>query len=900
MAGVDGRVTNVINGGTFTGPVVQGGRVTVSAAEPPWPLQVGVMPAIADAFQDRGLTETVADAAGGGGPVVLCQVLAGMGGVGKTQLAAHHAHSLLEAGSLDLLLWVTASSRQAVRQAYTQAAAQVAGGDPADFDAAPELFLAWLSTTSKRWLVVLDDVQDAGDLARLWPPRRASGQVVVTTRRRDPLWFADGRTQIEVGLFSPAETLAYLRRRLRRWCPAEGDDELAALGEDLGRLPLALAQAASYLIDSARSGMTSSHYREMVRSRRPLAELAPNQLPDDQTSTLAAVLALSLERADLHSLGQATPVLQLASWLDPHGIPDRILTAPSARAFIARQARRAEAAEAADAAGASAPGATGRRLLRFRKARKTRGAHSARSARKAPPLPTPDVSAHRVALVLEILHRLSLADHLPAGPDRSFGLLRVHALVQHAAHDTLGTGLLTSLARTTAFAVREAWPAVETSQALAQALRACTAALHRKAGPHLWADPTGKAAGALLRAGVSLADSGQSAAALQYFEQLGSEAGTHIGFQHPTLLTIRLELARCLGSMGDDPAAIRGLEDVLTDMRRVHGPDHPSTLAAQAALAEQYGKAGDFATATRVYDVVASHLSHTSPSGHDTITSLAKLAHWQGESGRPEAAARALRRLAGFSTAALGEDAPQTLAVSARAAHWLGHAGNPLSAVHTLGSLLVTSRLRLGEQHPYTLALRLDHAHWMGVVGEVGWAIAELEALLPDMRRVLGDDHPDTVRVQFEHAHWLLGSGHDADGARMLSVLATELTAALGARHPHAFEARRHSAHAVGVSGDPRGAAAAFRELHLEWSTALGEDHPRALALWQQFLRWQGEESGLVDAVADHLAHYARVRRVLGMGHPLTTAAHTALRDCQARLNDETKFVVLVVGRKAD
>ncbi|MEU3572161.1 NB-ARC domain-containing protein [Kitasatospora sp. NPDC036755] len=865
-------MTNVINGGTFTGTVLQGGQVTLTTAERSWPLQVGVMPAIADAFQNRGLTRTVADAAGTGEPVVLCQVLAGMGGVGKTQLAAHHAHTLLDDGSLDLLLWVTASSRQAVRQAYTQAAAQVADGDPAAFDTAPELFLAWLSTTSKRWLVVLDDVQDAGDLARLWPPRRASGQVVVTTRRRDPLWFADGRTQVEVGLFTPAEALAYLRRRLDRWCPGEGDDDLAALGEELGRLPLALAQAASFIIDSAESGMTSGHYREMVRSRLPLTELAPNSLPDDQTATLAAVLALSLERADHYSLGQATSVLQLASWLDPHGIPVRILTSPSARAFIARQARRAETAEE------PAP-APRRRLLRFRR------------DPEPPPVPAPDISAQRVRAVLGILHRLSLADHLPAGDDRPFGMLRVHALVQHAAQDTLGPGLAL-FARTTAFAIQEAWPPVETSQALAQALRACTAALHRKAGRHLWADPTGRAATTLLRAGVSLADSGQSAAAVRYFEQLAMEAGAHVGFQHPTLLTIRLEHSRCLGTVGDDLAAIRGLEDVLRDMLRVHGPDHPSTLSAQAALAEQFGKAGDFATATEVYDIVANRLSHTSPRGHDTIASLANLAHWKGESGRPDAAARALRELAAHSASALGEDAPQTLAVSARAAHWLGKAGDPLSAVYLLRSLLDASRRSAGEHHPRTLAIRLDHAHWMGTVGEVAWAITDLEDLLPEMRRVLGDDHPDTVRARLDHANWLVSSGEEAQGARLLDVLATELTTALGARHPHAFEARRRSAHAAGAGGDHHGAAAAFRELHLECSAVLGEDHPRALALRQEYLEWRAQESSLDDAVAEHLAHYAETRRALGMSHPLTAAAHTALRDWQARLNDEREIVI--------
>ena len=55
------------------------------------------------------------------GTAVLCQVLAGTGGVGKTQLAAGYARAAWQAGSVDLLAWITAASRDAVAAAYAQA-----------------------------------------------------------------------------------------------------------------------------------------------------------------------------------------------------------------------------------------------------------------------------------------------------------------------------------------------------------------------------------------------------------------------------------------------------------------------------------------------------------------------------------------------------------------------------------------------------------------------------------------------------------------------------------------------------------------------------------------------------------------------------------------------------------
>ena len=87
-----------------------GARAPVS-----WPHRVGVVPARAECFQYRGAVDALEEAVAGGGTAVVCQVLAGTGGVGKTQLAAAHARAAWQAGSVDLLAWVTAGSRDAVR-----------------------------------------------------------------------------------------------------------------------------------------------------------------------------------------------------------------------------------------------------------------------------------------------------------------------------------------------------------------------------------------------------------------------------------------------------------------------------------------------------------------------------------------------------------------------------------------------------------------------------------------------------------------------------------------------------------------------------------------------------------------------------------------------------------------
>ncbi|MFD6887432.1 hypothetical protein [Streptomyces sp. NPDC059957] len=90
-----------------------------------FPHQVGVLPVRAGCFQGRAAVSALREAVAGGGTAVVCQVLAGMGGIGKTQLAADRARHAWSNDEVDLLVWVTAATRHAVIDAYTQAAVDV-------------------------------------------------------------------------------------------------------------------------------------------------------------------------------------------------------------------------------------------------------------------------------------------------------------------------------------------------------------------------------------------------------------------------------------------------------------------------------------------------------------------------------------------------------------------------------------------------------------------------------------------------------------------------------------------------------------------------------------------------------------------------------------------------------
>ncbi|WP_326750612.1 tetratricopeptide repeat protein [Streptomyces virginiae] len=677
---------------------------------PVWPHQVGVLPLPARSFQHREEGDRLRAAVEGGGTAVLSQVLTGMGGVGKTQLAADYARAAWDDGSLDVLVWVTASAQSALVNGFAQAGVELCRADPDDPEQAAKQFLAWLAPKSGQrpcqWLIVLDDVADPRDLIlhsddpayrySLWPPASPQGRVLLTTRRRDAALFGEGRRRIEVGLFTPDESLAYLTASLKAQGRTEPADQLTALAHDLGHLPLALAQATAYLIDS---GETAAAYRHLLADRATtLDHVTPGALPDEQTTALAAAWSLSIDRADtLRPAGLARPMLHLAALLDANGIPQDVLTDERARAHLATHRT------------ATGPGRA--RRLKWWPGRRQRSA-------------TP-VTPEEAFGALRALDRLSLIDHQPGTPHQA---VRVHQLIQRATRDTLTLHQHHQYAHTAADALLTAWPKIEHDTDLAQALRTNTGALARHAENALYRPDIHTV---LYRLGHSLGESGQVNAAIDHFQHLTDTAGSRLGEDHPDTLGARNNLARWRGEAGDAAGAAQTFTDLLEHSVRVLGEDHPDTLAARNNLARWRGEAGDAAGATQALTDLLEHSVRVLGEDHpNTLTTRNNLAWWRGEAGDAAGAAQALTDLLEHIVRVQGEDHPNTLTTRNNLARWRGEAGDAAGATQALTDLLEHSVRVLGEDHPNTLTTQNNLARWRG------------EAEAERTPETSGNDHP--------------------------------------------------------------------------------------------------------------------------------------------------------------
>jgi hypothetical protein len=215
---------------------VQSAAVLASSAD--GPVVAGDVPLEPAAFQPRpDLMEVLQMATGHRVSVV--HAVTGMRGVGKTQLAAAYARRRIAEG-WRLVAWVDASNMASVLAGLAQVAA-VAGVGSADEDARvlAKGLRHWLEADGDRRLLIFDNAADLDGL-RPFLPAAGAGQVVITSSRRPAAALGTG---VAVDVFTEEEALAFLVRRTGLADEA-GARELA---EELGRLPLGLAQAAALI-----------------------------------------------------------------------------------------------------------------------------------------------------------------------------------------------------------------------------------------------------------------------------------------------------------------------------------------------------------------------------------------------------------------------------------------------------------------------------------------------------------------------------------------------------------------------------------------------------------------------------------------------------------------------------
>ncbi|MFE7114679.1 hypothetical protein ACFU99_04560 [Streptomyces sp. NPDC057654] len=242
---------------------------------------------------------------------VVVHALHGLGGVGKSALAAHWAARRPE----KLRWWVTADDATAVdagMAALARALQPALTGLPAEVQS--ERAVAWLAGHDG-WLLVLDNVEDPRHIRPLLD-RLPGGRILITTRRATG-WHHHATT-IRLGVFDPAESLDLFARVLTHDGPRDTNGADAVCAE-LGHLALAVEQAAAYCAETG----TSPHTYLGLLAQYPATMFAAGTAGGDSERTITRVWHLTLNR--LNDTPLAGDLLRILAWYAPDHIPRDLL-----------------------------------------------------------------------------------------------------------------------------------------------------------------------------------------------------------------------------------------------------------------------------------------------------------------------------------------------------------------------------------------------------------------------------------------------------------------------------------------------------------------------------------------------------------------------------------------------
>ena len=818
----------------------------------------GAIPPLAESFHQR--PETGLDLRAGlypGDTMVLTHgedtaaTPAAQGGTGKTQIAVAFSHALWGARAVDALVWVPATSREAIVTGFARAARTVGAADQAlPAEAAAGRFTGWLAHTRRPWALILDDLTSLADLEDLWPSGLA-GQVVITTGLPAAA-FPAGPRIAPVGGFSRREVLAYLSARLTDFPDQRA--EALELGADLDGLPLALAQAAAVM---TLNRLSCREYRDRLGERRQHMSAI---WVDGVSPAVLATWSLAAESAhELPPVGAAWPALALAAMLDSHGIPGAVLTSPAGCSYVAGRPSTADLADQ--------------------------------------------------TLVRAAMTNLARAGLVSIDPGSKTRTVRMHPSVQTAVRAYLPPADFEQAVLAAAEALLQAWPEADESQdprehlqagqaplvqaPLVQALRDCAAAVQSadSAAPHpaaggafqgaqpqqsvLWKP---EAHPVLFRRGLSLEADGLAESAVAYWQGMLVTSIGLLGNGHVNAVTARDRLAAAYESAGRFGDAISVYSTALADRERNQGSEHPDTLTARGNLARAYSGTGQPAEAVVLYEQVVATAGRQLGPGHPvTLAARAHLA------GAYQAAARGKEALTGYQTLLadaerlLGARHRDTLAIrESLAAAFLAN-GQSKEAIEHYKRFAADTEAAAGRDHPDTIAARASLASAYRRGGKPKDAITLYQRVLADHERIAGPDHPDSITARAD-----LASAYRSAGQLREAIAAYERTLAdrervQGRDHADTRSARAHLAAAYQRAGRLGDAINHFEQALADSERMLGPGDLETLTARSSLAAVHFAAGRLAEVIPLLQRTLADSERYLGPDHPLTAAARDNL-----------------------
>ena len=252
----------------------------------------------------------------------------GLGGVGKTQIALQYAYRSVDVRKkgYDLIWWFHAKEAYSIMDDYESLANRL-GVAITDEDRKQKrvipIITNHLRAKNVKWLFIFDNAESQKTLKPYLPT--LGGDVIITSRNKD--WTGIEKL-LPVITFQPEESVRYLCKVVGR-DDADFKQRALILAEELGHLPLALVQAADYIVGTKIP--IEEYTQRFLKHRKELWSFSGPPRKDNYLLTVSITWDITMQKIEEEEKSDtrfsqlpfscALSLMNLCAYLAPNDIP---------------------------------------------------------------------------------------------------------------------------------------------------------------------------------------------------------------------------------------------------------------------------------------------------------------------------------------------------------------------------------------------------------------------------------------------------------------------------------------------------------------------------------------------------------------------------------------------------
>ncbi|MCW3842874.1 FxSxx-COOH system tetratricopeptide repeat protein [Micromonospora yasonensis] len=747
-------------------------------------------------------------------------VLHGIGGIGKTQLVTEYVHRFR--GAYDVVWWIDADTTVDVDSALYDLGRRLGLNLSSSVPEGAQAVKQALSRgeAGLRWLVIFDNAEQAARIERLLP--NGPGHIIITSQGTG--WGEQAQV-LAVDVFDRAESVNHLRRLL----PTLTERDANRIAEALGDLPIAVAAAAAWLVET-RSPV--SEYLQAIEEGN-LGALGS----ESDIGRVEAAWRLSLDQLKARRPA-AYRLLQLCS-----------VMAPEVSLDIIYSNAMAEHLRAID------PTVTSRLMINRLVEQIKRLALlrlDQQSDIDSQGAERDTAHSHRI-----VIHRLlhSVVKSRMTAEEVDQAKHQVHALLAAAARTLGEVDLQDEWPK-----YRMLWPHVEVSDGTTSSIASVRQLLVDQVRYFfVRGNPDG---------GLEVAGRVEDSWARMIEQQDDETARRELLVQ---LFQLRFNKANALRDKGAFQQSYDLDREIHAQQIAILGRDHADTLMTAGSLGGDLRGLGRYAEALALdTDTCAAWRSEFGAEHPRTLNALSNLAVSYRLMGKMAEALRLDQEVHELRRQLLGEENLSTLQSATSLGRDLRDAGHYDKSVELLTQVRDVYAAVMGENTRFVYEADANLAVSLRSAGRIREASELLEVAYQRLVAIIGPDHPETLTCRLSRSVTLLELGDWDQADTETSAVRDAYERHLGAQHPHSLVCLNNHATAIRAMGDLAEARALARQALEGLLGVLTAQHPYTVATQINVAVIEADLHNHTEALALMTGAAELLVELLGRDHPHT------------------------------